>query len=63
MKRKDASCHQVVALVKPYKGLHVGLQGLLLLADSEKALVVLKNRSKTIEQVPLNCLIGVLEDG
>lgn len=61
MKLKDITGHQLVSLVKPYNGLHVGLQGLILSANNEKALVLLKNRSKTIEQVPLEILIGILE--
>lgn len=61
MKLKDIHGHQLVALVRPYNGLHQGLQGLLITANKEKALVLLKNRSKTIEQIPLEILIGILE--
>ncbi|AND75368.1 hypothetical protein FDH01_gp254 [Acinetobacter phage vB_AbaM_ME3] len=62
MKLKDIYGHQLVALVRPYNGLHKGLQGLLITANQEKALVVLKNRSKTIEQIPIEFLIGIVSD-
>lgn len=62
MKLKDIHNHQLVALIHPYNGLHRGLQGLLITANGEKALVVLKNRSKTIEQIPIKFLIGIISE-
>lgn len=62
MKIEDLKDGQLVAVIKPYTGLHKGLRGIVLGYSSKrnKALVKLFNKSRTEEYVPLDHLIGVL---
>ena len=60
----DLKDGQLVAIIRPYQGLHKGLRGIVLgySRKRDKALVKLFNKQRTEEYVPLDSLIGVLLD-
>lgn len=63
MKLEDLSDGQTVALIKSYNYLDVGLTGTVLGFSKKRqmALVLLDNKWRTEEYIPLPCLIGILQ--
>jgi len=64
MQVQDLKDGQLVAVIKPYQGLHKGLKGVVLgfSRKQQKVLVKLFNKGRTEEYVPISHLIGVLVD-
>lgn len=64
MKLKDVYYNQLIAIVIPYRGLHIGLKGNILGTQNEcsKLIVQFRNRSKTIEAIPLINVIGIVDE-
>ena len=64
MQVQDLKDGQLIAIIRPYQGLHKGLKGIVLgySRKREKVLVKLFNKGRTEEYVPLSYIIGVLLD-
>lgn len=64
MQVRDLKDGQLIAIIRPYQGLHKGLKGIVLgySRKQEKVLVKLFNKGRTEEYVPLSHIIGVLLD-